>query len=185
MAWWATFPRSRFCAPASGGTIRRGTSCRVRTGRSRPCTPRQGLTLVHFSAQLEPFLTQNTPYHPLIPPDAASSSPKQPLTAPPIPQGVLTLSQEVDECKPLPRGGGDAGAEGGRGGGRRRRRRGWRRGGGGAVRYRAGAACQGRALQVDPMKPLLKPPGTKHLKSHAMICFQLSLSNSACAATPR
>jgi hypothetical protein len=28
--------------------------------RSRPCS--QGLTLVHFSAQTEPSLTQNTPY---------------------------------------------------------------------------------------------------------------------------
>jgi len=27
---------------------------------------RQGLTLVHFSAQPDPFLTQNTPEHPLI-----------------------------------------------------------------------------------------------------------------------
>ena len=26
---------------------------------------------------------------------------KQPLHAPPIPQKALTLSQEVDECKPL------------------------------------------------------------------------------------
>jgi hypothetical protein len=26
---------------------------------------RQGLTLVHFSAQPEPFLTQNNPYYPL------------------------------------------------------------------------------------------------------------------------
>jgi len=36
-------------------------------------SPAQGLTLVHFSAQLEPFMTQentlhtlNTPWHPLI-----------------------------------------------------------------------------------------------------------------------
>ena len=27
----------------------------------------QGLTLVHFSAQLEPFLTQIHPVHPLLP----------------------------------------------------------------------------------------------------------------------
>jgi len=38
----------------------------------------EGLTLVHFSAQPEPFLTQNTPQtppatpcHPLIPPDTS------------------------------------------------------------------------------------------------------------------
>ena len=30
---------------------------------------RQGLTLVHFSAQPEPFLKQNTPWTPLIPPN--------------------------------------------------------------------------------------------------------------------
>ena len=42
----------------------------------------QGLTFVHFSAQPEPFLAQNTPYthsHPLAPPG-------QPLFAPPVPQ---------------------------------------------------------------------------------------------------
>ena len=53
---------------------------------------RQGLTLVHFSAQAEPILKQkptlNTTYypqHPLIPP-------KSPLHAPPIPQKALKLS---------------------------------------------------------------------------------------------
>jgi len=34
---------------------------------------------------------------------------------------------------------------------------------------------RGRAEQVDPMKPMLKPPGTKHLKLN---CDTL-LSNSA------
>jgi len=36
---------------------------------------------------------------------------------------------------------------------------------GGVVRGRVPApAPQGRAVQVDPIKPFLKPPGTKHLK---------------------
>ena len=38
----------------------------------------QGLTLVHFSAQPEPFLTQNTPYTPSYP----LTSPKHPLNSP-------------------------------------------------------------------------------------------------------
>jgi len=49
----------------------------------------QGLTLVHYSAQLEPFLLQkhtlNTPNTPLPPP-------KQSLTAPPVTQKALKLS---------------------------------------------------------------------------------------------
>ena len=38
------------------------------------------------------------------------------------------------------------------------------------------------AVQVDPMKPKLTPPGIKRLK---LMCnfFQLLLSNSTCAAT--
>ena len=65
----------------------------------------QGLTLVHYSAQLEPFLapkhtlnTLDTPYQPLNTPE---TSPKQPLTAPPVPWNALKLSRKVDECKPL------------------------------------------------------------------------------------
>jgi len=65
-------------------------------------TAMQGLTLVHYSAHLEPFLTQkhtlntlDTPYHP-------KTTPKQTLTAPPVTQKVLMLSSRVDECKPLP-----------------------------------------------------------------------------------
>jgi len=72
---------------------------------------RQGLTLVHYSAQLEPFLTQkrtlhtpNTPCHPLNNP---STPPKQHLTAPPVTQKALKLSLKVDECKPLHSGGRD------------------------------------------------------------------------------
>ena len=39
----------------------------------------------------------------------------------------------------------------------------------------------GREAQVDPMKPMLKPPGTKRLK---LKCDN-QLSNSTCAAPPR
>jgi hypothetical protein len=62
--------------------------------------PGQGLTLVHFSAQSEPYVTQNTPFEParnttptprhLL--NTRNIAPKQTLTAPPIPQKALTLS---------------------------------------------------------------------------------------------
>jgi len=52
----------------------------------------QGLTLLHYSAQLEPCMTQkhtqnnpDTPYHPL-------NTPKQPLSAPHVTQKALKLS---------------------------------------------------------------------------------------------
>jgi hypothetical protein len=34
----------------------------------------------------------------------------------------------------------------------------------GAVTAAAAQPTRGRAVQVDPVKPMLKPPGTKHLK---------------------
>jgi len=43
----------------------------------------------------------------------------------------------------------------------------------------------GRALQVEPMKPQLKAPGTKRLKLNMMYSFQTMLLNSTCAATTR
>ena len=49
----------------------------------------------------------------------------------------------MDECKPLPGG---------------------LRGAGPPPRRRARAGCQGRAVQVDPIKPTLKPTGNKRLK---------------------
>jgi hypothetical protein len=74
------------CGTASGRWL--GERCRGRCccsshcSGSRCCTrggvpaPAQGLTLVHYSAQLEPFVTQkhtrhtpNTPYHPLNTPE--------------------------------------------------------------------------------------------------------------------
>ena len=56
----------------------------------------------------------------------------------------------MDECKPLHAGGGPK-----RGGGHVRR-----------ADSTAGqhGAQPGRAVQVDPIKPMLKPPGTKHSK---------------------
>ena len=60
---------------------------------------RQGLTLVHLSAQPEPYLTRNTPLEPPTPPTiprhllkARKITPKQTLNAPPILQKALTLS---------------------------------------------------------------------------------------------
>jgi len=57
--------------------------------------PRQGPTLVHISAQAEPFLKQkltlHTPLYPLRPPNTPSiTHTKQSLNAPPIPQKALT-----------------------------------------------------------------------------------------------
>jgi len=49
----------------------------------------QGLTLVHFSAQLEPCLSQGNTLHTLSTPLARAT---QPLRAPPIPYKALKLS---------------------------------------------------------------------------------------------
>jgi hypothetical protein len=57
-----------------------------------PTPSRQGLTLVHISAQHEP------------PPNTPFKRATQSLRAPPIPQKVLMLSRKLDECKPLPLG---------------------------------------------------------------------------------
>jgi len=66
----------------------------------------QGPTLVHFSAQPKPCLTQqhtlHTPQHPFTPPKQPltlhtpkhpCTPPKQPLNAPPVPRKALTLSR--------------------------------------------------------------------------------------------
>jgi hypothetical protein len=60
---------------------------------------RQGLTLVHFSAQPEPYLTLNTPFKPPTTTNTPRHRlntrkiiPKQTLNASPIPQKALTLS---------------------------------------------------------------------------------------------
>jgi hypothetical protein len=71
-------------------------------GGSRPPLG-QRLTLVHFSAQLEPFpagIFFYTLYYP--PHETHSTPPKQPSNAPPVKQNALTLSRKVDECKSLP-----------------------------------------------------------------------------------
>jgi len=52
-------------------------------------TGEQGLTLVHFSAQLEPYLTQENTLLTLSTPLILST---QPLHAPPIPYKALKLS---------------------------------------------------------------------------------------------
>jgi len=127
---------------------------------------RQGLTLVHFSAQPEPYLTRNAPCTPQTPPDTcqtpAKTTPTQSLNAPPIPQKALTLSRKVDECKPLVDGTrcadfscgtdpdgpdmllppcGDAST--------------------GSYTL---LSCQGRVVHVDPMKPTLKAHGAMRLR---------------------
>ena len=45
--------------------------------------------------------------------------------------------------------------------------------------------AHGRAVQVDPIKPMLKPPGTKRLKYNMLDRLQTLLSSSTCAATSR
>ena len=88
---------------------------------------RQGLTLVHFSAQLKPCLTHkntlhtlNTPYTPPTPPlHTPYTRDTQPLHAPPIPLKALKLSWEVNECMPLVSGEADADADVHRGRGHR------------------------------------------------------------------
>jgi len=52
-----------------GGGATGSDSARSATSRVAACS--QGLTLVHFSSQLEPFLAQNAPKTPLIPPDTS------------------------------------------------------------------------------------------------------------------
>ena len=49
----------------------------------------------HKRHPIQPLISPDTPLHPL-------NTPKQPLHAPLIPQKSLKLSQQVDECKPLP-----------------------------------------------------------------------------------
>ena len=59
----------------------------------------QGLTLVHFPAQHEPYLTHtNDTTHPKHPVNKGYTTP----TRTPYPIKALKLSSEVNECKPLP-----------------------------------------------------------------------------------
>jgi len=91
---------------------------------------------------------------------------------------MLTLSRKVDECKPLMPGmeriiypycSGST----------------WR---GGAHRLhgkRLPGRYLGKAVQVDPIRPSLNAPGTKRLKLKNTNRFQVLLSISIYAATPR
>jgi len=58
-------------------------------------TSDQGLKLVHFSAQLKPCWSRLS-----LPPCLIDWGK---VMHPTYPQNMLTLSQKVDECKPLPR----------------------------------------------------------------------------------
>ena len=48
-----------------------------------------------------------------------------------------------------------------------------------------GAGAHGGAVQVDPITPMLKPPGAKHLKVKCEILLPTFAFNSTCAAAPR
>ena len=79
-------------ARASACACRSSTCCALPPCRTCSCASRQGLTLVHFSAQLEPCLTSkntqhiiNTPYHLL---NTGYTTP----TRTPIPYKALKLS---------------------------------------------------------------------------------------------
>jgi len=103
------------CKPLAAGMAGRGVdgedTARVGGGGGggggmvTPLGTGQGLTLVHFSAQPEPYLTRNaTLYTPNTPRHLLNTrkiTPEQSLNAPPIPQKALTLRRKVDECKPL------------------------------------------------------------------------------------
>ena len=43
----------------------------------------------------------------------------------------------------------------------------------------------GRELQVEPMKPVFKPPGLCACNWNMIICLQVLLANSTCAASHR
>ena len=96
----------------------------------------------------------------------------------------------MDECESLLRGavalahrvggGVGGGAAGDARGARRCRDSGGSGSGGGGKCAAGGSGCQsgdghGRAVQVDPLKPMLKPPGTKRLKLN----YDILLSTSA------
>ena len=64
----------------------------------------RGLHSSTFQLNLSRFRHNIPPTLRLFPPDTSYTLTKQPLNTPPIPQKVLTLSQKVDECKPLVHG---------------------------------------------------------------------------------
>jgi len=80
------------CTPlVAGGAhlrARAGVAVALRGARGA----RQGLTLVHFSAQLEPCLTQENTLHTLNTPNIPLIRATQPLRATPTPYNALKLS---------------------------------------------------------------------------------------------
>ena len=91
-----TRPSSPTCAVAAPttsagtGAAPAARAAAVPTPHLSAATPvRQGLTLVHFSAQLEPCLSQENTLHTLHTPLTLAT---QPLSAPPIPYKALKLS---------------------------------------------------------------------------------------------
>jgi len=113
------------------------------------------------------------PKHPLVPPNTFQTPSRQPLNALPVLQKALTLSRKVDECKPLGFGGWINVV---------RRRRG---------RAAVGRRHHGRAVQVDPIRPMLKAPGCERLKVTcddllSMFAFNFNLRRYTMAGyTPR
>jgi hypothetical protein len=79
----------------SGGGGGGGGGVSHNRGRGR------GLHSPTFWLNLSRFRYKIHPEPPLKVPDTSQTSPRQPLSAPPIPQRALTLSRKVDECKPL------------------------------------------------------------------------------------
>jgi len=73
----------------------------------------------------------------------------------------LNLCCTVDLCEPLVSGGGEGGGGGGGGG-----------------------SGEGRAVQVDTSRPVLKAPVSKKFET-IINCFQMLLLNSTCAAARR
>jgi len=141
----------------------------------RADNPRQGRGLhpSTFQLNLSRFWHNIHPKHTLIPPNTSYTPPNHPLNAPPIPQKALELSRKVNECRPLRRG--HAGPyrwltykissrycrrserEVGRDHSRRNHPR------QSHSRRRAYTTSPGRAVHVEPMKPVFEARGTMRL----------------------
>ena len=62
----------------------------------------RGLHSSTFQLNLSRWRHRIHPVKPLIPPNTCYTAPQQSLNASPTPHKALTLSRNVDECKPLP-----------------------------------------------------------------------------------